>query len=77
MSKIVVFTDLHAHTFGPYSTALEDGTNSRLQDALNVIDKVREIALEEAGFEGDWVNPFKRKPIWSSSGATFFTSGGT
>lgn len=46
MAKIVIFSDLHAHTFGPYSTALEDGTNSRLQDALNVIHSVRKAALE-------------------------------
>jgi DNA repair exonuclease SbcCD nuclease subunit len=44
MAKIVVFSDLHAHCFGPYSTVLEDGTNSRLQDALNVIEKVRQVA---------------------------------
>lgn len=46
MSKIVIFSDLHAHTFGPYSSSLEDGTNSRLQDALNVINDVRELAKE-------------------------------
>lgn len=46
MSKIVVFSDLHAHCFGPYSTALEDGTNSRLQDALDIIRDVRQLAKE-------------------------------
>ena len=44
MSKLVIFSDLHSHTFGPYSTVLPDGTNSRLQDAINVISKVREVA---------------------------------
>ncbi|MCF6205311.1 MAG: metallophosphoesterase [Sulfurovum sp.] len=42
--KILIFSDLHAHTFGPYSTALPNGTNSRLQDAVNVIDDVRMAA---------------------------------
>ena len=46
MAKIVIFSDLHAHTFSPYSSTLEDGTNSRLQDALDVITDVREIAKE-------------------------------
>lgn len=46
MAKIVIFSDLHAHTFGAYSHPLEDGTNSRLQDTLDVIDDVRALANE-------------------------------
>lgn len=55
--KVVIFSDIHCHTFTPYSTILPDGTNSRLQDSLDVIDDVRSLAKElDAGlvlFGGD------------------------
>lgn len=45
MSRIVIFSDLHAHPFKPYATLLPNGRNSRLQDALDCITQVREHAI--------------------------------
>lgn len=45
--KILLFSDLHAHAFKTYSTILPNGRNSRLQDALNILDEIRSIADEE------------------------------
>jgi DNA repair exonuclease SbcCD nuclease subunit len=38
--KILIFADLHAHPFGPYSTVLENGMNSRLNDAVNCLEQI-------------------------------------
>lgn len=44
--KLVLFSDLHAHNFVPYSQQLANGRNSRLQNALDVIAQVRDVAAE-------------------------------
>ena len=46
MPKIIAFSDIHCHNFVPYSTVLPNGLNSRLQDALNCIDQVRDYAVK-------------------------------
>lgn len=45
--KIVLFSDLHSHNFAPYSRQLPNGRNSRLQDSLNIIEQVENIAIEK------------------------------
>lgn len=45
MAKIIVWSDLHAHTFKPHSTILEGGLNSRLNDALVCIRAVLDHAI--------------------------------
>lgn len=42
--RILLFSDLHAHAFKPYSTVLPSGINSRLQDTINIIDQVKVLA---------------------------------
>lgn len=39
MSAIII-SDLHSHSWPRFSTTLKDGTNSRFQDLLNVLDQV-------------------------------------
>tara|TARA_R100000664_G_scaffold34222_2_gene55252 strand:- start:3780 stop:4850 length:1071 start_codon:yes stop_codon:yes gene_type:complete len=62
--KIALYSDLHAH---PYSNGklLEHGTNSRVQDAVNVIEQVYSYSLENdvdyVFFGGDLFD--KRKSI--------------
>ena len=62
--KVALYSDLHAH---PYSngTILEHGTNSRVQDAVNVIGQVYSYAVEHeldyVFFGGDLFD--KRKSI--------------
>jgi DNA repair exonuclease SbcCD nuclease subunit len=67
MSKILIFSDLHAHPFKPYATLLESGVNSRLQDAVNIVKQIRHIA-ETAGvdmvlFGGDMFHVRKNIPV--------------
>jgi DNA repair exonuclease SbcCD nuclease subunit len=38
--RVLLFSDLHGHAFKPMSKTLENGRNSRLQDAVNVLDEV-------------------------------------
>lgn len=38
--RILIFSDLHAHAFKPYSTILNNGLNSRLNDTLIVLDEI-------------------------------------
>lgn len=42
--KIVAFSDLHLHSFRPYSQLTPEGLNNRLLDAVSCIDQVREHA---------------------------------
>jgi DNA repair exonuclease SbcCD nuclease subunit len=55
--RVLLFSDLHAHQFKPYSTVLSNGLNSRFQDVLNILDQIRVIAgAEKVGlilFGGD------------------------
>jgi DNA repair exonuclease SbcCD nuclease subunit len=44
--RILIWSDLHAHTFSAYSTILPNGMNSRLADAISCVQQVREYALE-------------------------------
>lgn len=38
--RLLIFSDLHAHAFRPYSEILPDGRNSRLQDTLNILEYI-------------------------------------
>lgn len=44
MGNLIIFSDLHSNPFKQYSTVTEDGTNSRLNDAISCIDQIREYA---------------------------------
>lgn len=46
MSLILLFSDLHAHGFSQYATLTSDGVNSRLADAVSIINQVHQIAEE-------------------------------
>lgn len=45
--KVLLFSDLHGHAFKPYAQLLPDGMNSRLQDAVELIGRIGELAKEE------------------------------
>lgn len=45
--RILLFSDLHGHAFKPYSSTLENGRNSRLQDTVNILKEIQTIAAEE------------------------------
>lgn len=45
--RVLLFSDLHGHAFKPYSTILPDGMNSRLRDALLVLEQIRKLAKQE------------------------------
>lgn len=55
--RILLFSDLHAHQFKPYSKTLENGRNSRLQDAVNILDEIyracQEYEVDGVLFGGD------------------------
>jgi DNA repair exonuclease SbcCD nuclease subunit len=38
--RLLIFSDLHSHSFRPYSEILPNGRNSRLQDILNVLEEI-------------------------------------
>jgi DNA repair exonuclease SbcCD nuclease subunit len=38
--RVILFSDLHGHAFKPLSKTLENGRNSRLQDAINILDEI-------------------------------------
>lgn len=38
--KVLIFSDLHGHNFKPYSVTLPTGRNSRLQDAVDVLEEI-------------------------------------
>lgn len=40
---VLLFSDLHAHAFQAYSKLLPNGRNSRLQDALDILEEIRGI----------------------------------
>jgi DNA repair exonuclease SbcCD nuclease subunit len=44
--RILLFSDLHAHAFKPYSEMLPDGSNSRLQDAINILEQIGNICKD-------------------------------
>jgi len=45
--KLLIFSDPHCHAFKPYSELLPNGRNSRLQDALNVLDQIYKLCRSE------------------------------
>ena len=51
--KVLFFSDLHAHAFKAYSTVLPQpvGRNSRLQDAILILQEIKSIADQE-GVDG-------------------------
>ncbi len=42
--RVLSFSDLHAHAFKPYSVDLPGGMNSRLLDALNILEQIGQLA---------------------------------
>lgn len=44
--KVALFSDLHLHPFKDFSTLLPNGRNSRLQNGLDVMRKIREYCVE-------------------------------
>lgn len=44
--KVIFFSDLHVHKYKEFSSTLPDGTNSRLNDTLEVLRRVRSYAKE-------------------------------
>lgn len=40
--RVLNFSDLHGHAFKPYSVKLPNGNNSRLEDAINVLQEIYE-----------------------------------
>lgn len=44
--RLLVFSDLHAHAFRPCSEVLPSGRNSRLQDALNVLENIYQLCKD-------------------------------
>lgn len=45
--KILLFSDLHAHAFRSYASMTTEGRNSRLQDALNILNQIEQICRQE------------------------------
>jgi DNA repair exonuclease SbcCD nuclease subunit len=45
--RILLFSDLHGHAFKPYSVTLENGRNSRLQDAVNILDEIYDACANQ------------------------------
>jgi DNA repair exonuclease SbcCD nuclease subunit len=45
--KLVLFSDLHAHNHAQFSRPLENGRQSRLQHALDVLQQVSDIAQQQ------------------------------
>jgi DNA repair exonuclease SbcCD nuclease subunit len=45
--KVLLFSDLHAHAWQYGSTLLPNGRNSRLQDTINILQEIRELADKE------------------------------
>ena len=45
--KVLLFSDLHAHSWRNCSTMLPTGRNSRLQDTINILREIRELADKE------------------------------
>jgi DNA repair exonuclease SbcCD nuclease subunit len=38
--RLLIFSDLHAHSFRHYSTTLDNGRNSRLEDTINILEEI-------------------------------------
>jgi len=66
MTKVILFSDLHAHPFKPYSKLLPGGINSRLQDSLDCISQIGEYAvnndIDTVLFGGDLFHERKHVP---------------
>jgi DNA repair exonuclease SbcCD nuclease subunit len=45
--RILLFSDLHGHAFRQCSTTLKNGRNSRLQDAIDVLDEIYDVCLNQ------------------------------
>lgn len=45
--KVLLFSDLHAHPFKSYSEVLSTGVNSRLQDAIDALDRIATTVAEQ------------------------------
>ena len=46
MAKILLWSDLHAHEFRPYSTILPNGMNSRLADAIECVNQIHGYSIK-------------------------------
>lgn len=73
MAKIVLFSDVHAHTFSALATVLPNGLNSRLADVVSCIDQIREYAVNIDAdlvlFGGDLFHTRKQIPVQALNAA--------
>lgn len=46
--KLLFFSDLHANNHKPFSYKLDNARNSRLQDAIDIIDQLTAFCIEES-----------------------------
>jgi DNA repair exonuclease SbcCD nuclease subunit len=44
--RILLFSDLHAHSFRPYSDMLPNGRNSRLQDTIDLLGQIGDVCKD-------------------------------
>lgn len=67
MARVLVFSDLQAHTHKAYSKRTGDGQNSRLEVALEVLESLREFCvasgIRDAFFAGDLFETNNRVPV--------------
>lgn len=67
MFRFLVFSDLHAHTHKRYARVSEEGINTRLKVALDVLAYIRTLAVEQGIthilFAGDLFETKGRVPI--------------
>jgi DNA repair exonuclease SbcCD nuclease subunit len=66
MPKILIYSDHHAHPHKDGNEILPSGRSSRLQDSLDVLDEIHEVALDQANsvlFGGDLFHTRKRVDV--------------
>lgn len=65
--KVILFSDLHAHPFAQFARVLPGGRNSRLQDALDALARVRDAGRRSAAvaavFGGDLFHTMSRLDV--------------
>lgn len=67
MRRFLAFADLHLHNWREFSTRLENGRNSRLQDGIDVLDQICTYAIhtdiELVVFLGDLIHMRVRNEV--------------
>lgn len=70
--KVALFSDLHAHPFAQHARLLPGGRSSRLQDALDALDVVRDAARASGAiatvFGGDLFHTMSRLDVATLNG---------